>query len=340
MTRVITALSGLTLLLSASVSQGEWCMRVYEGETVTEFRSSRVDSLTFYDDGFALIPAGVFVMGDGATYGCGQDEHEVTLTRDFYLAQHEVTNQEYLDAVQWAYDQGYVTATTESVLDSQDGSTAVLLDMFSYYSEIQFSEGVFSIHDSGHGLNPDHPVKGATWCGAARYCDWLSAMADLPRAYEHGGDWSCNGGDPYGAEGYRLATDAEWEYAAQFDDERLYPWGDEAPDCDRANYSRAANPCVGWTSPVGSYPDAPGALGLSDMAGNVTEWCNDWFVCDLGTDAVTDPVGPVSGSERLLRGGAWSRSRYDLRCAERDHDSGPESHGEGAGFRIARTVQP
>ena len=74
------------------------------------------------------VPSGTFTMGDGSG-PCGYDKREVTLTRGFYLGQHEVTNQEYLDAVQWAYDSGYVTATTSSVSDAMDGSTVELLDL-------------------------------------------------------------------------------------------------------------------------------------------------------------------------------------------------------------------
>jgi formylglycine-generating enzyme required for sulfatase activity len=275
-------------------------------------------------------------MGDGEAY-CGIDQREVTLTEDFYLGQHEVTNQEYMDAVQWAYDHGYVTATTSSVRDAMDGSTAELLDLDDGDCEIAFSGGVFSLRDAGYGINPDHPVIDVTWFGAARYCDWLSMVSEpqLDRAYDHVGDWLCNDHDPYGARGYRLPTDAEWEYAAQYDDERIYPWGDQDPTEALANYGGD----VGWTSPVGSYPDAPRALGLSDMAGNVWEWCNDWHVCGLGTSPATDPVGQTTGTHRVLRGGSWCGSDLSLRCAGR-YGSGPGSSFSYFGFRVARTVTP
>ena len=279
-----------------------------------------------------LVPAGTFSMGDGVAY-CGTNQHQVTLTRDFYLGQHEVTNQEYLEAVQWAYDHDYVTATPSSVRDNLDGSTVELLDLDDTDCELAFSGGAFSLRNASHGINSDHPVKEVTWYGAARYCDWLSLLAGAPmdeRAYAH--DWSCNGGDPYGSAWYRLPTDAEWEYAGQWDDERIYPWGDEDPDCSRAN----SYGCVGWTSPVGSYPDAPTALGLSDMTGNVWEWCDDWWVCDLGTAPVTDPTGPSSGSYRVLRGGSWSPHDYYLRCAYRFLNH-PEVNSGYFGFRVART---
>jgi formylglycine-generating enzyme required for sulfatase activity len=275
-------------------------------------------------------------MGDGAAY-CGVSERNVSLTRDFYLGQHEVTNQDYLEAVQWAYDHDYITATTSSVLDNLDGSTMELLDLDDGDCEIAFSGGVFSLHDAGHGgSNGDHPVKEVTWYGAVRYCDWLSLQEDPPldRAYEHSGDWLCNGGDPYGAEGYRLPTDAEWEYAAQYDDERTYPWGNDAPDCNLVNYSG----CVGWTSAVRSHLAGNSALDLSDMAGNVLEWCNDRWVCDLGASPATDPVGADSGSYRVLRGGSWSSTGNGIRCASRPSLGTPGTSDSGLGFRAARTV--
>ena len=350
--RIVVGL-GLALALGAAVSQGEWKMRVHEGAGVMEFTVSGIDSLTFYEDttsvpAMVLVPAGVFIMGDGVSLG-GEDEHEVTLTRDSYLCRHEVTNQEYLEAVQWAYNRGYVTATTSSVRDNLDGSNVELLDLSDEHCEIQFDgAGNFYLRESpSHyaqgaypgGYDPtDHPVKKVTWHGAARYCDWLSLQVGLPRAYEHVGDWSCNGGDPYGARGYRLPTDAEWEYAAQFDDERIYPWGDEDPDCSRVNFYYSSL-CVGWTSPVGVYADAPEALGLSDMAGNVFEWCNDWWVYALGTNPVTDPTGPESGTSRVIRGGSWFDYIYDLPCASR-YGSTP-SWGYGSlGFRAARVINP
>ena len=305
----------------------------------------------------ALVPHGIFIMGDGdpSTY-CGYFEREVTLTRSFYLGQHEVTNREYLEAVQWAYDQGYVYVIEPltSLRDNLDGSTEELLDLDDEHCEIQFDgEGSFYLRESPSsdaqnaypdGYDPrDHPVKEVTWYGAVRYCDWLSLQLELPRAYEHMGDWSCNGGDPYGAEGYRLPTDAEWEYAAQWDDERVYPWGDETWDCSLANFydhDGSGDPCIGWTSPVGSYPDAPEALGLSDMAGNMWEWCNDWFVCNSpDTSPVTDPTGPENGTYRVFRGGSWRTGGWDLRCSYRI-GAVPQSDIEDYGFRVARTVPP
>jgi formylglycine-generating enzyme required for sulfatase activity len=275
------------------------------------------------------VPAGTFTMGDGVAF-CGVSQREVTLTHSFYLGQYEVTNQEYRDALQWAYDKGYVTATSDTVWDNLDGSTVLLVYLAAEECQISFSGGTFTV-DSG---KESYPMVEVSWYGAAAYCDWLSMSYELTRAYSHS-TWECNGGDPYGAGGYRLPTDAEWEYAAQYDDERIYPWGNESPDCSRANFYNGYY-CVGSTSPVGSYPVAPASLGLYDMAGNVREWCNDWFACDLGTSSEENPPGPLNGQDRVSHGSSWGSGGYYMRSATRVNYT-PSDTEPNFGFRCARS---
>ena len=111
------------------------------------------------------IPSGTFIMGDGEAY-CGEDERSVRLTSDFWLGQYEVTNQEYLELLQWAYDQRYVTVDSHWVYDNLDGSTEKLVVLHNPYCEIAFSGGVFTLRDAGHGIIPDHPMTAVTWYGA------------------------------------------------------------------------------------------------------------------------------------------------------------------------------
>jgi formylglycine-generating enzyme required for sulfatase activity len=349
----VVLLATLATGTGAGLAEEVWKLRIHKGNEIEEHALAAVDSLTFDADTSVvptvMVPAGQFVMGDGIS-ACGVQQHEVTLTRSYYLAQHEVTNGEYVLLLQWAYDEGLVTVTTEGVWDHLDGSTAQLLALDNDYVEIQFDGvGSFNLRESPSpeaqqaypgGYDPAvHPVKEVTWYGAAAFCDWLSLWMRLPRAYDHA-TWECNGGDPYGAMGYRLPTDAEWEYAAQFDDERLYPWGNEPPDCDRANYYIPPNEmCVGWTAPAGSHPSAPAILGLYHMAGNLWEWCNDYFQCELGTDPVVDPPGPPTGDRRVCRAGGYASVGYDLRCAFRAYNY-PPSATYAHGFRIARTIAP
>lgn len=284
------------------------------------------------------IPGGTFTMGS-PTVACGSGVHQVTLTRDFLLGRYEVTAGQFLQMLQWAYEQDYVVVNRGQVEDRLDGSTSYLLVLVTSGDQpIVFDGGRFRLNDLGHGICPECPAFKISWFAAAAFCDWLNLYEGFPRSYNHR-TWVCNDGDPYGALGYRLPTEAEWEYAATAGDGRAYPWGDDPPDCDRANYFAHAGGCAGWPTPAGSYPPNPiyAGGGLYDMAGNVREWCNDWFTCDLGTDPVVDPTGPPIGSGKVLRGGAWNTLAPTLRSANR------LTIGDGAiqaeGFRCARTIR-
>jgi len=170
----------------------------------------------------------------------------------------------------------------------------------------------------------NHPVVNVSWYDAVRFCNWLSIANGREAVYKISDDntveWDRT------KKGFRLPTEAEWEYVARGNDGRKYPWGNEPPDPTRANYSDGSPKT---TMPVGNYPAGAGPFGHLDLAGNVWEWCYDWYANYVAKD-VDNPIGSKKGQFRVLRGGSWD----DLRCADRDYGH-PGLNNDDHGFRVA-----
>ena len=195
---------------------------------------------------------------------------------------------------------------------------------------------------------PNQPVVQVNWLDAALYANWLSAQESLTAFYviEEGAVTGVNAD----ANGYRLPTEAEWEWAARADGQggtRRFPWGDTWPPgpehgnfADESTaaflgqYLRGVNDRYAGTSNVGSF--AANALGLFDMAGNVSEWVHDVYGAVSGLSSVreTDPIGPDEGRYRTIKGSSWAHGTMtELRPSFRDFGEEPRND---LGFRVAR----
>ncbi|HKR34801.1 MAG TPA: PEGA domain-containing protein [Steroidobacteraceae bacterium] len=210
-------------------------------------------------------------------------------------------------------------------------------------------------HRSGivgnHTLDLDNqPVVAITWMEAALYCNWLSEQEGLPPAYEKKGE-TLVAVNPM-TKGYRLPSDAEWEWAARNAGGgklRRYPWGDTLPVAPRSgNYADSTARLIvqdvipdyddgfAASAPVGKFP--PNSLGLQDLGGNVAEWVHDYYTVSVdSSQTLVDPLGPADGKQHVIRGASWKQSGVtDLRLSARDFGEGARND---VGFRVARYAE-
>ena len=273
--------------------------------------------------GFALIPSGSFTMGDALDGDSAAPTHTVNVSA-FYMAQNLVTKTQWDTVRTWANSNGY--------------------------SDLAGGEAKAS----------NHPVQTISWFEMVKWCNARSQQEGLTpvyytndaqtTVYKTGDVNVTNAQVKWAANGYRLPTEAEWEKAARGGlSGKRFPWGDTISQ-SQANYN-ASNDLSGavnnyhptyatgstpYTSPVGSF--AANGYGLNDMAGNVWQWCWDWYgTYDTGTP--TDPRGVSSYVYRVFRGGCWGNHAGICRVAYRNSFT-PFYADESIGFRVARSSVP
>ncbi|MGD9707304.1 MAG: SUMF1/EgtB/PvdO family nonheme iron enzyme [Candidatus Delongbacteria bacterium] len=246
-----------------------------------------------------LVPAGTFMMGQ---VGVAEPVHEVTISQSFYMAKYETTQKEWNDTM------GTNPATGYGEGDNFPVYNVSWYDVIVYCNKKSIHDGLDPCYEINNSTEPNDwgtipTTQDATW--DAVECRW----------YENG---------------YRLPTEAEWEYAARYNDGRTYPWGETAPDETYCNF----NNNIGATTEVGSYsPKGDSQLGFSDMAGNVWEWVWDLVGVYQDTSQI-DPTGSTTQSDYVyMRGGGWYNTDVLISYRNSQYKAGGSW---GIGFRVAR----
>ncbi len=198
------------------------------------------------------------------------------------------------------------------------GKYEVTFDQFDKFCKEQ---KIIEPDDEGWGRD-QRPVINISWEDAMAYCQWLSKRI------------GCN---------FRLPIEAEWEKAARGTDGRLYPWGNSPPSGNKANFAanipnfdrrnNTIDQKSKYATPIGSYPEGSSPYGAMDMAGNVYEWCLDWYSSSNPTSLKKDLQSPKSGTYRVLRGGSWFSGSRCLRTTFRT-SAKPTSRYFHIGFRL------
>jgi formylglycine-generating enzyme required for sulfatase activity len=226
-----------------------------------------------------LIPAGEFLMGSPASGSDAEDDekpqHLVKITKPFYMAVHEVTQQQY-----------------EKVMGTRP-----------WEGEEYVKEG------------PDYPAVYVNHDDAVEFCRRLSKQEGVE---------------------YRLPTEAEWEYACRAGTTTAYSFGDDEAKLGQYAWYEKNAWDIGEEYAHRIGQKLPNRWGLYDMHGNVWEWCHDWYGSYGSEKVVSDPLGPVQGEYRVLRGGSFGSPPSLVRSAYRSYNF-PVTRHSYLGFRAART---
>ncbi|HQO10045.1 MAG TPA: SUMF1/EgtB/PvdO family nonheme iron enzyme, partial [Clostridiales bacterium] len=279
-------------------------VRAYFSTFYSEY-TNEVNAIPTVPEGFASIPTGSFDMGSTTGDSDEAPVHRVNITRPYYLGKYEVTQKEWQD-----------------IMGSNPASSL-------------------------YGMGENYPVYHVSWYSILVYCNKRSITEGITPCYTISGStdpitwgsiptssnstWDAVTCD-FNVKGYRLPSEAEWEYAARYNDGRTYPWGETAPSSTLCNFD--AN--VGKTTIVGDYSSGISSLGLYDLSGNVGEWVWDWYDTYPIAEQ-SDPLGITSGTYRVVRNSNYNNIAFAMRCSFRGHTN-PYSLivGDG-GFRLART---
>ena len=257
---------------------------------------------------FARIPAGKFLRGSPATEELRNDDegpqHQVTITRSFFMGVHEVTAGQFRAFIEQT---GHQTEAEASGRGAQD---------YDRDTQRWLSDPERTWRNPGWPQDDRDPVVCVTWNDAEAFCGWLSLQENRK---------------------YRLPTEAEWEYACRGGLATTFGHGESLSSLD-ANFNgnvpwgpaAVPGPYRARTAPVGSF--RPNPFGIHDMHGNVTEWCADYYA-PYPEGPQTDPTGPPDGVFRVQRGGAWCDPGNRCRCALRGKNPA-DSAFTVIGFRI------
>jgi formylglycine-generating enzyme required for sulfatase activity len=331
------------------------------------------DTIPISKSTMVFISGGEFEMGDHYGYvdsshpGDETPIHTVSIS-PFYIGKTDVTVQQFCDYLNSALLESVIRIDSGLVYLASGKDILFQTRQADQYSRIGWDGSKFSVlNDRGN-----HPVTSVMWYGAVAYCNWLSKKDGYQVCY-NATTWECD----FTKNGYRLPTEAEWEFAARggnYNPYLVYPYGNDL-DKTKSNIPNSGDPFesgpLPQTTPVGFYngqlqnksdygwpgnqdtyqtSDGANGYGLYDMAGNVWQWCNDWYGQDYyAVSPTVDPTGPVSGTlmpdgkaYRVLRGGNWyNGDDGHSRVSNRDpaYYRGPQDPDHPyyhVGFRIIR----
>ena len=250
-------------------------------------------------------------------------QHRVLITKPFLMGATEITVGQFAKFIEQS---GYKTQAEEF-----GGNTSIVK---SDDPTLKPENMNFNWRTLGQKVSDDAPATQVTWNDAVAFCNWLSEQEKMQPCYvRNANTWTVL---PQ-SKGYRLPTEAEWEYACRAGTTTQYSFGDDYQALQEYAWFQKNN--IGNAQAVGLK--LPNPYGLYDMHGNLYEWCQDFFAEkwyeQQSSNRLEDPTGPSTGSDRVIRGGYWSHFASNARSAYRYH-YGPSNRNSNYGFRVVRVL--
>jgi len=308
-------------------------MKTLKEITFLNKKASSNLNLEFSTHEMVRVEKGIFTLGD--TWGDGRDNERptsrVAITYDFFIGKYEVTNEKYFEYITDIFNnKKYSNINFDTQIMNYKNSSINLKNHGLEYNIINNSINLLK-----ETYKAKAPVVNVSWWDAVNYCNWLSEKEGLAPAYDDKGNLLDRNGrittDITKVEGYRLPTEAEWEYAAKGGNQsKGYKYSGSDNINEVAWYSSNSGSA---TKEVGTKK--PNELGIYDMSGNVWEWTTCYF-SNYTSANKTNPY-TSSGSRRVIRGGSWRNVASDVRVANRG-SNGPAGRDYNDGFRLTRTV--
>ena len=266
---------------------------------------------------FVLIPAGTFQMGSTEGYSDNKPVHEVTITKPFYMGKYEITQAEYEKYC--SYTGSNSPSSSYGDGDNYPAYYVSWYDALVYCNKRSIAEGLTPCYSINDSTNPEEWGELPT--------AWDDPLRDTWDAVKC--DWNANG--------YRLPTEAEWEYAARAGDNTVdsLTYSGTSDVNKLGDYAWYRDNSNNTSHEVGTKK--ANAFGLYDMSGNVGEWCWNWFTSkyDENTEGGNNPTGSSAGSSRVFRGGGWLDDSDGCAVSCRNYNN-PSIRGNDLGFRVVR----
>ncbi|MBN1968561.1 MAG: formylglycine-generating enzyme family protein [Candidatus Delongbacteria bacterium] len=265
------------------------------------------------------VARGTFLMGSENGNPNEVPVHVVSLTNDAYFSRTEITVNQMCIYLNYAFNNSMLSPPDES--GKVYNTTGLSKTLLSISDQIVFNDNSF-LPVPG---KENYPVIDISWFGAAFFCNLISMHENRNTLYNLS-DWSCN---VYSSQssGYRLPTEAEWEYSVKIPGDRIYPWGNSEPDQSFAVYQTEKIKSVMSCSPKGDS-----FYGVSDLSGNAREWINDSYGLYNAT-IQTNPEGASASNLKVVRGGSWQSTGSYLKATTRDFLE-PAVIDNKTGFRV------